>query len=104
MQNLSYIYMDSPVGQLQLVANETALVAVLWDCEKPNWVKLATLVEDPQHPVLNRSSGVSFRNILPVSAMFLSCLWTLLVPNFRKSLAGFAEYSLWTDPKLSGNC
>ena len=30
---LSYIYMDSPVAQLQLVANETALVAVLWDCE-----------------------------------------------------------------------
>src|SRR5690554_6119832 len=49
---LSYIYMDSPVGQLQLVANETALVAVLWDCEKPNRVRLATLVEDPQHPVL----------------------------------------------------
>ncbi|WP_441373372.1 methylated-DNA--[protein]-cysteine S-methyltransferase [Acinetobacter lwoffii] len=50
--NLSYLYMDSPVGQLQLVANETALVAVLWDCEQPNRVKLATLVEDPQHPVL----------------------------------------------------
>jgi len=49
---LSYIYMDSPVGQLQLVANETALVAVLWDGEKPNRVRLATLVEDPQHPVL----------------------------------------------------
>ena len=49
---LSYIYMDSPVGQLQLVANETALVAVLWDCEKQNRVRLATLVEDPQHHVL----------------------------------------------------
>ncbi|UXI50881.1 methylated-DNA--[protein]-cysteine S-methyltransferase [Acinetobacter variabilis] len=49
---LSCIYMDSPVGQLQLVANETALVAVLWDCEKSNRVRLATLVEDPQHPVL----------------------------------------------------
>ena len=50
--NLSYLYMDSPVGQLRLVANETALVAVLWDCEQPNRVKMATLVEDPQHPVL----------------------------------------------------
>ncbi|WP_432208403.1 methylated-DNA--[protein]-cysteine S-methyltransferase [Acinetobacter variabilis] len=49
---LSYIYMDSPVGQLQLVANEMALVAVLWDCEKTNRVRLATLVEDQQHPVL----------------------------------------------------
>ncbi|ATO20980.1 glycosyltransferase [Acinetobacter sp. LoGeW2-3] len=50
--NLSYIYMDSPVGQLQLVASADALVAVLWDCEKPNRVKLATLIEDPEHPIL----------------------------------------------------
>lgn len=50
--NLSYIYMDSPVGQLQLVASRDALVAVLWDCEKPNRVKLVTLVEDPEHPIL----------------------------------------------------
>lgn len=50
--NLSYIYMDSPVGQLQLVASAEALVGVLWDCETPNRVKLATLVEDPEHPVL----------------------------------------------------
>ena len=50
--NLSYLYMDSPVGQLQLVAHETALVAVLWESEKPNRVKLASLAEDPQHPVL----------------------------------------------------
>lgn len=50
--NLSYIYMDSPVGQLQLVASAEALVAVLWDCEKPDRVKLATLVEDPDQPIL----------------------------------------------------
>lgn len=50
--NLSYLYMDSPVGRLQLVAHETALVAVLWEGEKPNRVKLASLEEDPQHPVL----------------------------------------------------
>ncbi len=50
--NLSYIYMDSPVGQLQLVASAEALVAVLWDCETPDRVKLATLVEDPDQPIL----------------------------------------------------
>jgi len=44
--------MDSPVGQLQLVASAEALVAVLWDCEKPNRVKQATLIEDPEHPIL----------------------------------------------------
>lgn len=32
---LSYCYMASPVGQLKLVANEQALVAILWDNENP---------------------------------------------------------------------
>lgn len=49
---LSYLNMDSPVGQLRLVAHETALVAVLWDGEMPHWFKLASLVEGLQHPVL----------------------------------------------------
>ncbi|MBV6618458.1 glycosyltransferase, partial [Acinetobacter baumannii] len=30
---LSYKYITSPVGQLKLVANENALVEVLWDNE-----------------------------------------------------------------------
>lgn len=54
--NFSYLYMDSPVGQLQLLAHETALVAVLWEGEQPNWIKLASLVEDPQHPVLIKTA------------------------------------------------
>ncbi len=33
---LSYKYINSPVGQLKLVANENALVAVLWDNENQN--------------------------------------------------------------------
>ncbi|EXG71683.1 6-O-methylguanine DNA methyltransferase, ribonuclease-like domain protein [Acinetobacter baumannii 24812_10] len=42
---LSYKYINSPVGQLKLVANENALVAVLWDNENPKRVRLAELVE-----------------------------------------------------------
>lgn len=53
---LSYVYMDSPVGQLQLVAHETALVAVLWDGEQPNRIKQASLVEDPDHPLLTETA------------------------------------------------
>lgn len=49
---LEYIYLDSPVGRLQLVAHEHALVAVLWECEKANRVKLGNLVENPQNPIL----------------------------------------------------
>jgi len=53
---LSYQYLDSPVGQLQLVANETALVAVLWENEKPDRVRLASLVEDHKHPILFKTA------------------------------------------------
>ena len=50
--SLSYIKIDSPVGELQLVANDRALVAVLWECEKANRVRLGDLIEDQQHPIL----------------------------------------------------
>jgi len=44
--------MASPVGQLKLVANEQALVAILWDNENPKRVRLAELIEDVSHPIL----------------------------------------------------
>ena len=43
---------DSPVGLLKLVAHDQALVAVLWENESPNRVRVATLIEDQNHPVL----------------------------------------------------
>ena len=49
---LSFFYMHSPVGQLKLVAHETALVAVLWQNENPKRVRLAELIVQPDHPIL----------------------------------------------------
>ncbi|MDV2470513.1 methylated-DNA--[protein]-cysteine S-methyltransferase [Acinetobacter chinensis] len=49
---LSFMEMASSVGQLKLVATETALVAVLWENENPNRVRLAELIENKQHPIL----------------------------------------------------
>ena len=49
---LSFMEMSSPVGLLKLVANENALVAVLWENENPKRVRLAELIEDQQHPIL----------------------------------------------------
>lgn len=49
---LSYMHLSSPVGQLKLVANAHALVAVLWENENPKRVRLAELLEEAQHPVL----------------------------------------------------
>lgn len=42
----------SPVGKLKLVAHDQALLAVLWENEQPKWLRLATLIEQPQHAIL----------------------------------------------------
>ena len=49
---LFYKHMESPVGKLKLVASSNALVAVLWEQERPNRVKLETPTFDPTHPIL----------------------------------------------------
>ena len=49
---LFYKEMASPVGKLKLVASANALVAVLWERERPNRVKLEPMRLDPYHPVL----------------------------------------------------
>ena len=49
---LSYTEVNSPVGKLKLVANEKALVAILWEKEKLNRVRLPEMVKDSKHPVL----------------------------------------------------
>ena len=49
---LSFMQMASPVGILKLVANDTALVAVLWENENPKRVRLAELIEQTHHPIL----------------------------------------------------
>jgi methylated-DNA-[protein]-cysteine S-methyltransferase len=50
--NLFYTEMKSPVGKLKLVASSNTLIAVLWEQERPNRVKLGTMNFDPQHPIL----------------------------------------------------
>src|SRR5688572_19491024 len=49
---LFYRDIKSPVGNLKLVANAKALVAILWEHERPNRVRLDTLNLDEQHPIL----------------------------------------------------
>jgi len=44
--------MESPVGKLQLIASDKALVAILWENDKPQRVRLNDLVANDQHPVL----------------------------------------------------
>jgi len=49
---LFYKEIESPVGKLKLVASSNAMVAVLWERERPNRVKLDTATLAPQHPIL----------------------------------------------------
>ncbi len=50
--SLAYKTIDSPVGQLKLVASEKGLVAILWENDNPRRVRLAELVANEKHPVL----------------------------------------------------
>jgi methylated-DNA-[protein]-cysteine S-methyltransferase len=50
--NLSCKVMESPVGKLQLIASDKALVAILWENDKPQRVRLDDVVANDQHPVL----------------------------------------------------
>jgi methylated-DNA-[protein]-cysteine S-methyltransferase len=42
----------SPVGALTLVASDAGLVAVLWEDDAPDRVRLGTRTETPDHPLL----------------------------------------------------
>lgn len=43
---------DSPVGQLKLVATERGLAAILWENDSPRRVPLGEVIESADHPVL----------------------------------------------------
>jgi methylated-DNA-[protein]-cysteine S-methyltransferase len=42
----------SPVGELTLVADDRGLAAILWENDRPDRVRLGTLRESADHPVL----------------------------------------------------
>ncbi len=50
--SLAYKMIESPLGQLKLVASDKGLVAILWENDNPLRVRLSELVANDQHPVL----------------------------------------------------
>lgn len=46
---------DSPVGELKLVACEQRLVAILWKNENPRRVPLSEVIDSPHDPLLRRA-------------------------------------------------
>jgi methylated-DNA-[protein]-cysteine S-methyltransferase len=47
-----YKWVDSPVGQLKLVASDQGLAGILWEKDRPRRVRLNADTEDKGHPVL----------------------------------------------------
>jgi len=63
----AYKRIASPVGELKLVASDRGLAAILWENDDPARVRLGTLVEDPDHPILvetERQLGAYFAGTL----------------------------------------
>lgn len=53
--SLLYKTMSSPVGELTLVANESALAAILWENDKPTRVRLGPMRAIENTPILNEA-------------------------------------------------
>lgn len=53
--SLTYKVMNSPVGKLKLVAKGAGLVAILWENDRPNRVRLGDMVEVEHGPVLDEA-------------------------------------------------
>jgi methylated-DNA-[protein]-cysteine S-methyltransferase len=51
---MSYVYktIDSPLGKLTLVGREARLAAILWENDRPTQVRLGTMQEEADSPVL----------------------------------------------------
>ena len=53
--NLICRFMDSPVGQLKLVARGNRLVAILWENDRPGRVRLGLATQAPASDILQRT-------------------------------------------------
>lgn len=52
----TYRFIDSPVGQLKLIAKGSALAAILWENDRPNRVLLGEMEEDQGSEILNQTA------------------------------------------------
>ena len=52
---LVFKHVPSPVGTLKLVASDAGLVAILWEQDDPNRVRLGAMTESPDHTMLTET-------------------------------------------------
>jgi methylated-DNA-[protein]-cysteine S-methyltransferase len=51
-----YMWVSSPIGNLRLVSNGSALSGILWETERPNRVSFEPMVENINCPILNMTA------------------------------------------------
>ena len=90
VQTLSYSTMDSPVGQLRIVASDAGLRAILWPREREGRVTFAEEVAECEHPVISSTiqqldeymSGARNNFLLPLDPVgtdFQQSVWQALL-------------------------
>jgi methylated-DNA-[protein]-cysteine S-methyltransferase len=76
----SYKIIDSPVGELKLIASDQGLAAILWENDNPDRIPLGTLVEESENPILREAER-------QLGAYFAGKLKTFTVPLDFKGTA-----------------
>lgn len=105
----AYKTFHSPVGKLKLVASDKGLIAVLWENDKPNRVRLGELVKRHSHPVLmeaERQLGEYFEGKRRSFSVALDMRGTPFQKNVWEALLGipFGETRSYRDiAKKLGN-
>lgn len=51
-----YMWMDSPIGKLRLVANKNGLAGILWEFERVNRVNLEPMFENMENAILKKAA------------------------------------------------
>ena len=77
----------SPLGQLTLVADDAAMVAVLWPDDRPGRVALGPMTDAPDHPVLREAAG-------QLAAYFAGTLSRFTLPLAPRGTA--FQQAVWT--------
>lgn len=104
MHPLKYKIIPSPVGLLKIVTNSRALVAILWDNEKLNRVRLDQMVEESHNPLILETEKQLTDYFLGHRKNFnlpLEILGTPFQQEVWRQLEKIAYGSTWTYKEVS---
>lgn len=93
--------MQSPVGELRLIASDKGLAAVLWDYGEPDHTPVTeSSIESNDHPVLLEAEQQLTEYFEKKRTAFTLELDFIGTEFQKKGLACHADDSLWRDPNV----